>query len=50
MTGSASPNRHVERAGKAEAEERRMNRIARRAIFCMLLIAAIALNWNLLGH
>jgi hypothetical protein len=29
--------------------ESRMNRIGRRTIMCMLLIAALALIWNLLG-
>jgi hypothetical protein len=27
-----------------------MNRIARGAIMCMMLIAALAVIWNLLGH
>jgi len=27
-----------------------VNRIGRRVIMCMLLIAALALIWNLLGH
>jgi hypothetical protein len=28
----------------------RINRIGRRVIMCMLLIAALAVIWNLLGH
>jgi hypothetical protein len=27
-----------------------LSRIGRRAIMCMLLIAALAVIWNLLGH
>jgi hypothetical protein len=27
-----------------------VNRIGRRTIVCMLLIAALAIFWNLLGH
>jgi len=27
-----------------------MNRIGRRIVMCMLLIAALAVIWNLLGH
>jgi len=27
-----------------------VNRIGRRTIMCMLLIAALAIIWNLLGH
>jgi hypothetical protein len=27
-----------------------LNRIGRRIVMCMLLIAALAIIWNLLGH
>jgi hypothetical protein len=35
--------------GAPQAEEGPMNRIGRRVIFCMLLIAALAIIWNVLG-
>jgi hypothetical protein len=58
-----SPNRKLARRCEGEAEEgarvpaeddeeipdRRMNRIGRRTIMCTLLIAALAIVWNLLG-
>jgi hypothetical protein len=31
-------------------ERWRVNRIGHRTIMCMLLIAALAIIWNLLGH
>jgi hypothetical protein len=53
--GTAFPPAMGKAAAERSDEQRNregnpMNRIARLAIMCMLLIAALAIIWNLLSH
>jgi hypothetical protein len=40
----------VERLHEREQQKKRVNRIGRSTIMCMMPIAAFAIIWNLLGH